>query len=111
MVQSVPGELSLQETSVLTVASNQELGSVTLASLMKELKWVSRQFELNGQPNGGRPINGYFSSLRWTELRAQQAIDKIVGDGLAWVDEQDEEKSYWFPSLFPKRPQTASNVT
>lgn len=38
MVQSVPGELSLQETSVLTVASNQELGSVTLASLMKALK-------------------------------------------------------------------------
>lgn len=40
MVQSVPGELSLQETSVLTVASNQEQGSVTLATVMKELKYV-----------------------------------------------------------------------
>lgn len=47
--------------------------------------------------------------FRWNELRAQQAIDKIVGDGLAWVDEQGDEKSYWFPSLFPKQSQTAWN--
>lgn len=40
MVQSVPGELSLQETSVLTVASNQEQGSVTIDLLIKELKFV-----------------------------------------------------------------------
>lgn len=41
----------------------------------------------------------------WNEFRAKQAIDKIVGEGLAWVDEQDNETSYWFPSLFPKREQ------
>lgn len=44
----------------------------------------------------------------WNEFRAKQAIDKIVGEGLAWIDEQDEEKSYWFPSLFPKREQAAA---
>lgn len=45
---------------------------------------------------------------RWNEFRAKQAIDKIVGEGLAWVDDQSDEKSYWFPSLFPKREQTAA---
>lgn len=49
-----------------------------------------------------------FSFDRWNEFRAKQAIDKIVGEGLAWVDEQSEEKSYWFPSLFPKREQATA---
>lgn len=40
MVQSIPGELSLQETSVLTIASNQEQGFVTIDLLMNELKYV-----------------------------------------------------------------------
>lgn len=77
MVQSIPGELSLQETSILTVAANQGQGFVTLTILMKE--------------------------LGWTELRTKQAVDKILGDGLAWIDEQGDENSYWFPSLFPGR--------
>lgn len=38
MVQSIPGELSLQETLVLTTASNQGQGFVTIAMLMKELR-------------------------------------------------------------------------
>lgn len=46
-----------------------------------------------------------FFFARWNEFRAKQAIDKIVGEGLAWVDEQSDEQSYWFPSLFPKRDQ------
>lgn len=52
-----------------------------------------------------------FSFDRWNEFRAKQAIDKIVGEGLAWVDEQSEEKSYWFPSLFPKREQATAWTT
>jgi len=81
MVQSIPGELSLQETSVLTAASNQGQGCVTASLLINELKW--------------------------TEFRANQAIESIVGDGLAWVDSQADETSYWFPSLFPGRQLTA----
>jgi len=82
MVQSIPGELSMQETSVLTAASNQGQGCVTVSLLINELKW--------------------------TEFRANQAIETIVGDGLAWVDSQADEKSYWFPSLFPGRQLTAA---
>lgn len=37
MVQSIPGELSLQETSVLSAAASQPQGSVTKSLLMKEL--------------------------------------------------------------------------
>lgn len=37
LVQSIPGELSLQETSVLGVAANQEQGMVTVDILIKEL--------------------------------------------------------------------------
>ncbi|XP_058067311.1 vacuolar-sorting protein SNF8 [Anopheles bellator] len=77
MVQSIPGELSLQETAVLSAASNQGQGYVTVSSLVKE--------------------------LNWTEARAQQAIEKVLGEGMAWLDEQGHEKSYWFPSLFAGR--------
>ncbi|XP_058811553.1 vacuolar-sorting protein SNF8 [Topomyia yanbarensis] len=77
MVQSIPGELSLQETSVLNVAANQGQGFVTISMLIAD--------------------------LGWTECRALQAVEKIVSDGLAWIDNQGTEKAYWFPSLFPAR--------
>jgi len=82
MVQSIPGELSLQETPVLTATSNEGHRCVTVSLLINELKW--------------------------TEFRANQAIESILGDGLAWVDCQTNEKSYCFPSLFPGRQLTAS---
>lgn len=78
IIQSIPGELSLQETKALTVAAGQESGSITKSLLMKE--------------------------LQWNEMRTQQAIDKLISEGLVWVDEQNEgENSFWFPSLFPER--------
>jgi len=78
IIQSIPGELSLQETKALTVAANQVNGSITKSLLMKE--------------------------LGWNELRTQQATEKLISEGLVWVDEQNEnEPSFWFPSLFPDR--------
>lgn len=40
MVQSVPGELSLQETSVLSTAASQGQGFVTIEMLMEKLGLV-----------------------------------------------------------------------
>lgn len=40
MVQSIPGELSLEETKVLTVASNTDMGFVTLRMLTEHLGYV-----------------------------------------------------------------------
>lgn len=80
IIQSIPGELSLQETKALTVAAGQDNGSITKSLLMKE--------------------------LCWNEMRTQQAIEKLISEGLVWVDEQStEEPSYWFPSLFPDRKE------
>lgn len=81
IIQSIPGELSLQETKVLTVAANQEKGFITKSILLKE--------------------------LGWNEMRTQQALDKLISEGLVWIDEQDDnEPSFYFPSLFPDRKKS-----
>lgn len=78
IIQSIPGELSLQETKALTIAANQEKGAITESLLINE--------------------------LNWTETRAKQAIDKLISEGLVWIDAQAEnELTYYFPSLFPDR--------
>lgn len=107
MVQSVPGELSLQETSVLSTAASQGQGFVTIEMLIEKLGWARGVLK---DPKKQIFTYFFFSLLmkRWTEFRAKQAIDKIIGDGLAWVDSQGDTKSYWFPSLFPKRQQIAA---
>lgn len=38
MVQSIPGELSLDETAVLQLASDQMTGSISVQALVKELR-------------------------------------------------------------------------
>ncbi|CAO1408092.1 unnamed protein product [Diamesa hyperborea] len=78
IVQSIPGELNLQETQILSIAADQENGFVTSSIIIK--------------------------SLGWTEVRTKQALNKLLSEGLVWIDTQDEaEPSYWFPSLYPGR--------
>uniref|UniRef100_A0A0B7AAF5 Vacuolar-sorting protein SNF8 n=1 Tax=Arion vulgaris TaxID=1028688 RepID=A0A0B7AAF5_9EUPU len=74
LVQSIPGELTLDHTVVLQQA--QEHGFVSKSDLVK--------------------------SLGWEQERAARALDFMVKEGLAWVDGYDKsEYSYWFPSLIP----------
>ncbi|XP_059148663.1 vacuolar-sorting protein SNF8-like isoform X2 [Physella acuta] len=74
LVQSIPGELTLDHTIVLQHA--QENGHVTQSGLIK--------------------------SLQWEKERAKRALDFMVTEGLAWVDDQSgSERSFWFPSLIP----------
>ncbi|CAG5120856.1 unnamed protein product [Candidula unifasciata] len=74
LVQSVPGELSLDHTVVLQQA--QEHGFISKSDLIH--------------------------ILGWKEERAARALDFMVKEGLAWVDDYDRcESTYWFPSLFP----------
>ncbi|XP_053947335.1 vacuolar-sorting protein SNF8 [Anastrepha ludens] len=84
MVQSIPGELSMEESKILTAASNTEKGYVTLQMIIEQ--------------------------LGWNEFRAKQALDKTISEGLCWIDEQNGEYSYWFPSLFPGRYAHASDL-
>lgn len=75
LVQSVPGELSMDHTAVLQQVSLSGGADISKFKLHKELRW-----ELD---------------------RAQKALDHMVKEGLAWLDEQgDDETLYWFPSLF-----------
>ncbi|KAM3966074.1 vacuolar-sorting protein SNF8 [Aphomia sociella] len=75
LVQSVPGELNLDQTQVLQKASS--LGTA----------WVSTTI--------------LTSDLGWNETRAQNALNHMVKEGLAWIDTQDSKETlYWFPSMF-----------
>lgn len=73
LVQSVPGELSTDHTSVLATAEEGG-GAVGVQQLVK--------------------------TLGWEVDRAQRALDHLVKEGLAWVDDQGKQTLYWFPALF-----------
>lgn len=70
MIQSVPGELSLDHTTALEAASGAG-GCLTIGSL---------------------------EQLGWSELRIHCAVDKLMEQGMVWVDEVDT--TYWVPALF-----------
>ncbi|XP_015115277.1 vacuolar-sorting protein SNF8 [Diachasma alloeum] len=75
LVQSIPGELSMDHTAVLQQASVSGNAYTSVGLLEGELKWERD--------------------------RAQKALDHMMKMGLAWLDEQGEEGNlYWFPSLF-----------
>ncbi|XP_070563831.1 LOW QUALITY PROTEIN: vacuolar-sorting protein SNF8-like [Ptychodera flava] len=73
LVQSVPAELNMDHTSVLQAA--KDTGNTSVSQLKRQ--------------------------LGWEDERAKLAINYMVKEGLAWVDEQAKpEKLYWFPGLF-----------
>lgn len=75
LVQSVPGELSMDHTAVLQQANTSGNAYTSVTILENELKWEKE--------------------------RAQKAMDHMVKMGLAWLDEQDDNVTlYWFPSMF-----------
>ncbi|RZC36123.1 EAP30 domain containing protein [Asbolus verrucosus] len=75
MVQSIPGELSMDHTAVLQQVTHSNQAFVSVGYLRRE--------------------------LGWEEGRARKALEHMVQQGLAWVDLQNlQEKLYYFPSLF-----------
>ena len=77
LVQSIPGELSMDHTAVLNQAAFGGNANVCISKLEQQLKWDSK--------------------------RAQKALDYMVQEGMAWIDNQNSrELVYWFPSLFAK---------
>lgn len=86
----------MEETTILTQASNTEQGFVTQKLLMEQLGYAHTYIQ-----KGHKAKQLFF--FRWTDFRARQALDKVVSEGLCWIDKQGETESYWFPSLFPGR--------
>lgn len=73
LVQSVPGELSMDHTTILQIA--QDSGCVDVSKIQ--------------------------SQLNWQQDRIVRALDYMVKEGLAWVDDQSPKgRHYWFPALF-----------
>ncbi|KAF7258048.1 hypothetical protein EG68_04716 [Paragonimus skrjabini miyazakii] len=75
LVQSVPGEMSMDKTSVLGLAETHS-GQTTMSLCCQE--------------------------FGWSEDRARTALNQLVQEGMSWVDDADPtgERVYWFPSLF-----------
>jgi len=74
LVQSVPGEMSLDQVMVLQQAEVSG-GMVNQEILAKNLKWDRN--------------------------RGNMALEKMMGAGLLWVDKQNPEGDmYWVPSIF-----------
>lgn len=75
LVQSVPGELSMDHAAALQVA----------------------------QGNGYTSVTAITKDLGWERDRAIQALNHMVHEEMAWVDDQaPNERLYWFPGLFPE---------
>lgn len=75
MVQSVPGELSMDHTAILQLLNNLSEAFVSV-TILKE-------------------------KLNWQDQRSQKALDHMLKEGLCWIDLQNEaENLYYFPSLF-----------
>lgn len=74
LVQSVPGELSMDQTVILQKAETLG-GKVSATNLHTDMGW---------DPD-----------------RSQRALDSLLADGLAWIDTQNSSESlYWVPSIF-----------
>jgi len=76
LVQSIPGELTMDHTQLLQEA--ESTGYVSPSQLK--------------------------AKLGWQEERIQRALDYMLTEGLAWLDDQSsKDKLYWFPGLFLDR--------
>ena len=75
LVQSVPRELSKDDTQIWQLAEENN-GYVTAELIQQKFSWDT--------------------------IRTSNALEKIVKDGMAWVDNQtsDNMTYYWFPALF-----------
>lgn len=71
-IYSIPGELSMDHTTVLQLAEKN--GHMTVASAA--------------------------SDLGWTHERVSRTLDHLLRIGVAWRDDQDRPTSYWFPAFF-----------
>lgn len=80
LIQSVPGELSLDQNQVIKAA--QESASITADQLQ--------------------------GKLGWQEERSRKVLSDLCQSGLSWIDNQGPRGSsgveiiYWFPSLFDR---------
>ncbi|KAK7591146.1 hypothetical protein V9T40_002759 [Parthenolecanium corni] len=74
LVQSVPGELNMDHTAVLQLASRQNKAYVSVSIICEQFHWEAE--------------------------RIKKSLNHMIKEGLAWIDSNESETLYWFPSLF-----------
>ncbi|CAM2704568.1 unnamed protein product [Rotaria socialis] len=79
LVQSIPGELSMDHTAILN--SLQTRSSFTVEQLREQFKW--------------------------SDDRIKAAIDFMIKEGLVWVDNNGRNTEYYLPGLFTAQRVTA----
>ena len=55
------------------------------------------------ESNGGQVnVNSLRDELGWELERSNRSLDKLLSDGLAWIDHQagEDYPIYWIPSIF-----------
>mmetsp|Transcript_14775 Transcript_14775/g.18004 ORF Transcript_14775/g.18004 Transcript_14775/m.18004 type:complete len:270 (+) Transcript_14775:62-871(+) len=73
MVVSVPTELDEDHKEVMTIA--QDIGR-------------------------GISVDMVHKKTKWNEDRAKRALELLLSEGMAWLDEYKGEEYYWFPSVW-----------
>jgi len=81
MVVSVPTELDNDHMQVMTAA--QEVGA-------------------------GVTIDQVMNATGWNKQRAERAIELLLQEGMAWLDEYKGESYYWFTSLWQEGKEDAA---
>jgi ESCRT-II complex subunit VPS22 len=79
MVVSVPQELDGDHMQVLTLAAIESDAA---------------------SDSCGITVRNIMDRTSWTRERAQQCVDLLLQQGMAWVDEYQGEFYYWFPSIW-----------
>ena len=78
-LRSVPKEMDTDQTVLLSLASHND-------------GWVTGNMVKNKSDNG----NGY----TWNDERVKHCLHQaVMDDGIAWIDTQSTEVTYWFPAL------------
>ncbi|VDN07081.1 unnamed protein product [Thelazia callipaeda] len=84
LVQSVPGELSMDDSRVLQLA--EDAAYVTKELIMDRLRWDAKRVEI--------------------------VLEHLLKEGIAWVDDQSTDTvQYWIPSLFLQQRCHSSSST
>ena len=96
VVQSVPIELNADQTAVLDLAN-------TIGSSSSSSSGGGGGSSGGSKGGGGARANVTCTQLcdkyGWSHERATRAAEQLVGVGMAWLDTQGTEPSFWFPGL------------
>mmetsp|Transcript_29127 Transcript_29127/g.41695 ORF Transcript_29127/g.41695 Transcript_29127/m.41695 type:complete len:268 (-) Transcript_29127:923-1726(-) len=87
MIVSVPTELDIDHMEVMKIAlGDREEGDLTQNSIPREAGQVT--------------LKNVMDKTGWEADRCQRALDLLLSEGMAWIDENRGITSYWFPSVW-----------